>query len=193
MTTSFVQRPLLNRSLRPLALVAVALLVTAAASMPVGTAAARAGSPQAGIHKIKHVVVVMQENRSFDEYFGTYPGAAGLPTDTNGNFTSCVPNPRSGGCDRPFHDTKDVNVGGPHDANASVGAINGGAMDGFVGLAEQASSAPEDVMGYKIRTDIPNYWAYADNYVLHDHMFASVASWSLPTHLSLVSGWTARC
>src|SRR4051812_4450803 len=57
-----------------------------------------------GIHKIKHVVVIMQENRSFDSYFGTFPGAAGLPRDGHGNFTSCVPDPRTGACDHPFHD-----------------------------------------------------------------------------------------
>jgi phospholipase C len=34
----------------------------------------------AGIHKIEHVVVIMQENRSFDTYFGTFPGADGLPS-----------------------------------------------------------------------------------------------------------------
>ena len=43
-----------------------------------------------GIHRIKHVVVIMQENRSFDSYFGTFPGAEGLPTDEDGNFTTCV-------------------------------------------------------------------------------------------------------
>src|SRR5437588_11219572 len=54
--------------------------------------------------KIKHVVVVMQENRSFDSYFGTYPGADGLPANV------CVASP-AGGCQRPFHDTQDVNGG----------------------------------------------------------------------------------
>src|SRR5690349_17852458 len=55
------------------------------------------------IHKIRHVVVIMQENRSFDSYFGTYPGADGLPA-RHGHFTVCVPDPTRGGCDRPFHD-----------------------------------------------------------------------------------------
>src|SRR5205085_1787542 len=43
------------------------------------------------------------------------------------------------------------------------------------------------------RKDIPNYWAYADHFVLQDHMFESVDSWSLPSHLSMVSGWSATC
>ena len=45
-----------------------------------------------GIHKIRHVVVIMQENRSFDSYFGTYPGANGIPMH-NGVPTVCSPDP----------------------------------------------------------------------------------------------------
>ena len=48
-------------------------------------------------------------------------------------------------------------------------------------------------MGYHDRREIPNYWAYADNYVLQDRMFESAASWSLPSHLYMVSGWSATC
>ena len=47
-----------------------------------------------GIHKIQHVVIIMQENRSFDSYFGTYPGADGIPMK-NGVPTVCVPDPKS--------------------------------------------------------------------------------------------------
>jgi phospholipase C len=50
-----------------------------------------------------------------------------------------------------------------------------------------------DVMGYHNGADIPNYWAYARDYVLQDHMFESNDSWSLPAHLFLVSEWSARC
>ncbi|HEX2319327.1 MAG TPA: alkaline phosphatase family protein, partial [Streptosporangiaceae bacterium] len=48
-----------------------------------------------GIHKIKHVIVIMQENRSFDSYFGTFPGADGIPAGV------CLHDPRNGGCRRP--------------------------------------------------------------------------------------------
>ena len=68
----------------------------------------------AGIHKIKHIIVIEQENRSFDSYFGTYPGADGIPMK-NGVPTVCVPMP-TGGCQTPYHDTADVNGGGPHGA-----------------------------------------------------------------------------
>jgi len=60
------------------------------------------GSPDApstagltGIHKIQHVIIVMQENRSFDSYFGTYPGADGIPM-RHGVPAVCVPGPRAG-------------------------------------------------------------------------------------------------
>src|SRR5262245_23887727 len=72
--------------------------------------------------KIKHVVIIMQENRSFDSYFGTYPGADGLPMQ-NGKFTACVNDPQSGKCVYPFHDPADRNFGGPHgtaDAEADI-------------------------------------------------------------------------
>ncbi|HEV3053384.1 MAG TPA: alkaline phosphatase family protein, partial [Solirubrobacteraceae bacterium] len=64
--------------------------------------------PGVGIHKIRHVVIIMQENRSFDSYFGTYPGADGIPgLAGNPSTVPCVPNPGSGGCVRPFHDEQD--------------------------------------------------------------------------------------
>ena len=161
-----------------------------------------------GIHKIRHIVIIMQENRSFDSYFGTYPGADGLPVK-NGHFTVCVPDPRTHRCDRPYHDPSLVNGGAVHDRADALADINGGRMDGFVKSAELALSrgcsathpppavclaaSPPDVMGYHDAREIPNYWAYAHNFVLSDHMFEPVASWSLPSHLYLVSGWSARC
>jgi phospholipase C len=117
-----------------------------------------------------------------------------------------VPDP-SGGCVRPFHDRNDRSLGGPHSANAAVADMDGGKMDGFVEEQKQGmrgcaqtfnpacgngSGAP-DVMGYHTEADIPNYWAYAKNFVLQDHMFESDSSWSLPAHLYMVSEWSAYC
>ena len=57
----------------------------------------------------------MQENRSFDSYFGTYPGADGIPgLAGNPGSVPCVPDPKLGICQEPFHDTADRNHGGPH-------------------------------------------------------------------------------
>jgi phospholipase C len=158
-------------------------------------------------NKIQHVVVIMQENRSFDNYFGTYPGADGLPRTEDGEFTVCVPNPRTGGCDEPYHESEQVNSGGSHSPAAGLGDINGGKMDGFIAIAESydrgcgakyatgfcAPSTPPDVMGFHDAREIPNYWTYAQQFVLQDHMFGSTLSWSLPAHLFTVSGWSARC
>jgi phospholipase C len=157
-----------------------------------------------GIHKIRHVIIIMQENRSFDSYFGTYPGADGIPMK-NGAPTVCVPNPGHG-CVRPYHDTADVNGGGPHGEAMAVADVNGGKMDGFIGQLDAASKkcknpddpacspgAIPDVMGYHTGAEIPNYWAYAKNFVLQDHMFEPVKSWSEPDHLFMVSAWSAKC
>src|SRR5215469_16497128 len=94
--------------------------------------------PGAGIHAIKHVIIIMQENRSFDSYFGTYPGADGIPMKS-GQPAVCVPNPR-GTCTRPYHDTADVNGGGPHGVVNAVADVHGGKMDGFIRQRYAASS-----------------------------------------------------
>jgi phospholipase C len=161
-----------------------------------------------GIHKIRHIVVIMQENRSFDSYFGTYPGADGYPRK-NGRITVCVPNPATHVCQRPYHDTSNRNFGGPHDHVDAMKDIAGGAMTGFIQQAEAGrtmfchrhinspkcslSPVTPDVMGYHDAREIPNYWAYARHFVLQDHMFEPDTSWSMPEHLFLVSGWSAHC
>ncbi len=155
--------------------------------------------------QIKHIVVIMQENRSFDQYFGTYPGAEGFPVQ-NGQFTVCINDPRTGQCVYPYHDPADKNYGGPHGQNNASADINGGKMDGFIAQAEsgksgcQASFNPDcggtsntDVMGYHDAREIPNYWSYAENFVLQDRLFEPNASWSLPQHLFMVSEWSAKC
>ena len=167
------------------------------------------GSPKAattqGIQKIKHVVVIMQENRSFDSYFGTYPGAAGIPM-SHGQPTVCGTDPSTGRCQAPYPDHADANGGGPHSQKDATADINGGKMDGFVAQAHTGTiacadptnpvcthRATPDVMGYHTASDIPNYWTYAQNFVLQDHMFEPNASWSLPEHLFQVSEWSAAC
>jgi phospholipase C len=173
----------------------------------------------ADIHKIKHVVIIMQENRSFDHYFGTFPGARGIPgVAGNPGRRPCVHDPLNGGCDKPFHDTNDANYGGPHstydaakDMNCTKQATHFGCrMNGFVARAEAAQSctgtnpncipcksktrsACLDAMGFHTGADIPNYWRYAKDFVLQDHMFEPVESWSLPAHLFMVSEWSAFC
>jgi phospholipase C len=174
----------------------------------------------ADIHAIKHVVMIMEENRSFDSYFGTYPGADGYPMK-NGRPAVCIPDPLAHRCVRPFHDPNQRNEGGPHGPQNALQDINRGKMDGFVeqALAAKAAlahgkrrarriercrerhsvgprcelGAPVDVMGYHDRRELPNYWAYAQHFVLQDHMFEPNYGWSLPAHLFQVSAWSAKC
>jgi phospholipase C len=178
--------------------------------------------PESPIHRIKHVVIIMQENRSFDQYFGTYPGADGLPgLAGNPGTPPCVPDPaHAGACVQPFHDVSDKNFGGPHgqsnataDMDCTDRSTNTGCkMDGFVSESESGSNcgtnptnpqcspctgqtaiACNDTMGYHDAGEIPNYWTYAKDFVLQDHMFEPNASWSLPQHLFMVSEWSAAC
>lgn len=144
----------------------------------------------------------MQENRSFDSYFGTFPGADGIPM-INGEPAVCVPDTQTNSCIKPYHNPFDQNAGGPHGAVNAVNDVDGGKMDGFVsqalkglncgGLFDPTCPGNLDVMGYHDANDIANYWTYAQNFVLQDHMFEPNASWSLPAHLFMVSEWSAYC
>ncbi|MBA3807921.1 MAG: hypothetical protein H0X28_05960 [Solirubrobacterales bacterium] len=204
--SSSLSRTLSSRLRAPA--VAIRMLSAALLIGVLGAGEARA-TPAEGIHNIKHVVMIMQENRSFDSYFGTYPGARGIPAGV------CVPDPVNGGCVTPFHSSSDRSYGGPHGVKAAIADVNGGKMDGFVAQAEsgskctttnpscsscglvegEAAEAAEgcSVMGYHDAREIPNYWTYAQNFALQDNMFESSASWSLPEHQYLVSAWSARC
>ncbi len=179
---------------------------TLPSASPSGTPTPIGPVSHVGIGKIKHVVMIMQENRSFDEYFGTFPGANGIPMK-DGVPTVCLPTGK-GGCIKPYHDKGNFDGGGPHHMGDATFDINGGKMNGFVKRAIQQPAVPctskhddhctpgtliPDVMGYKTAADIPNYWTYAKDFVLQDAMFEPVASWSLPAHLFMVSAWSANC
>ena len=188
---------------RELAVGAVGAVTLAGCS--VGGSAGTPPPTPTGIHKIKHVIVLMQENRSFDSYFGTFPGADGIPM-AGGSPSVCVQDAQTGQCVKPYVDHADVNGGGPHGQTNAAADIAGGAMNGFIGQAQGArrncadptnpacanSTAP-DVMGYHTQSDVPNYWTYARDFVLQDRMFEPNASWSLPQHLFMVSEWSAHC
>jgi phospholipase C len=166
-----------------------------AASSADTTVAVTAATPSTGLNKIEHFIFIMQENRSFDSYFGTYPGADGIP----GGVSFIDPRDRTTVV--PYHDTNDVNRGGPHDWDNAQADINGGKMDGFLAEAYKGRAAngqpfdpaaapgknPKDVMGWHDYREIPNYWSYAQLYVLQDRMFESVASYSLPAHLYMLA------
>src|SRR5260370_14138245 len=137
-----------GRSLRSARIAVAGLLVAAGLAACTGSSAREPAGPRAtpsgevaggpagrylvppGIHKIKHVIIVMQENRSFDSYFGTFPGADGIPA-RDGVPAVCVPDP-VGGCTRPYHDTADGHGGRPP-AEVNPGAdVAGAAMSPFI-------------------------------------------------------------
>src|SRR5579872_1605747 len=104
----------------------IAALALIVALAPVTSGIYTIGRPSKGstasaaANPIQHVVVIMQENRSFDSYFGTYPGADGLANaqataTAMGMSGVCLPDPVHGGCDAPFHDSADLNYGANHD------------------------------------------------------------------------------
>jgi phospholipase C len=226
-----IASPAVSCHVRSFALVVFALALVAAAcsggdsssvTSRSATSAAPASSAPAsgtaqpvlkGFDNIQHLIFIVQENRSFDHYFGTFPGADGIPTNADGRFTVCAPDPVTGICAKPYHDPTLVNQGGPHAKPHSDIDVDGGRMDGFIRAAIAGpfpcaeSRAPADcdgrkdlgpqdqpdVMGYHDAREIPNYWNYAEHYNLQDHMYAPTDSWTLPSHLFLVSAWSARC
>ena len=156
---------------------ALAAAVVCALGIP-AAAEARQATP------IEHFVVLMQENHSFDNYFGTYPGADGIPSDT------CMPvEGAARPCVRPFH------LGGrpvpnlSHNPRTDRIQYAGGRMDGFVRAASADRQTVEpSVMGYYDDRDLPFYWNLADDYVLFDRFFAVRARTSVGSHMAWVSG-----
>ena len=202
-----------RRPIRPLlALAAIAVVAAACTQAGSATEPAPAETVAPGLSSLKHLIFIVQENRSFDHYFGTYPGADGIPTNPDGSFADCIPDTyQQGKCVKPYVSRSIEFDGGPHDHPSAVRDVNGGKMDGFIAsLPDRGKKCwidrtqpicdtmlgPQgqpDVMSTLPRRSIPNYWRYADRFVLQDRMFAPVDSWTLPSHLFLMSAWSAYC
>lgn len=161
----------------------LAAIVAGALLLPAPAALAADPAPRT---PIRHVITVMQENHSFDNYFGTYPGARGLPKRTCMPFDPADP---GAGCVKPFRaggraveDLSDA----PHVARAQ---LNGGRMDGFLSAgADERGRRRRTAMGYYDDRDIPFYWNVADEYVLFDSFFGSAAGGSLTNHMFWTTG-----
>ena len=176
----------------PFTQAAHALVQRAAATAPAGS----------GLEAIEHVVVVMQENRSFDHYFGAYPGVKGFD-DHNGSKLGAFAQPWPGGeaatllpyrldhatlqdqcagnADVPIHDWKPQ-----HDSWAN------GRMEAFVSTHSRArydgAAQGPLVMGYLDNRDIPFHWALADAFTICDGYHASVIGPTMPNRLYALSG-----
>jgi phospholipase C len=130
--------------------------------------------------KINHIIVIMMENHSFDNYFGTYPGANGLPNNV------CLPISKgSNQCVHPYHFNSTTLSGDLcHDWNCAHIAYDKGKMDGFV-YADKGSALS---MGYFDYRQIPYYWDYASQFVLLDNYFSSLMGPTTPNRMYLLAG-----
>jgi phospholipase C len=159
--------------------------------------------------KIKYVFVIYQENRSFDSYFGTFPGANGLysqaASDTPGFVQPIVNTDGTTGTISPFligpalyaADTDDVDHSHPRTVAKMDVKNNTAMMDQFAVVEElkysptgnpslQAKQMGELTMAYEDCDTVPLLWAYADRFVLYDNIFESMTGPSTPGNLSII-------
>jgi len=133
---------------------------------------------------IKHFVAVMQEKHSFDNYFGTFPHADGIPPGT------CVPAipGTSPACIKPYPIGTRPATRLFDTAEAFNAGYAAGAMNGFVQTQSSRGVTNTVPMGYYNASEIPYYWSVAKNYVLFDEYFASAKAGSLQNHMYWVAG-----
>ena len=149
-----------------------------------GAAPATAAQP-ATATPIKHFVYLMQGGRTFDNYFGTYPGADGFPAGTCQPLGANTPNTA---CVKPFPlHGKAVPVLAAGRQLVST-QIDGGRMDAFVSAYERQSRDGTGAVGYYDRADLPTSWAAADQYVLFDHFFSDAAFGAVTNRSFWISG-----
>jgi phospholipase C len=149
----------------------------------------------APVSEIKHVVVLMQENRSFDHYFGAMPGVRGFADSSVPKTRFYQKDPTNpDGYLLPFHtDTADSSAQALPSTSHSWGSQHqswdGGAMDGFV-TAHLASDgeAGQYTMAYFKRDDIPFHWALADAFTICDGYHCSMMGPTWPNRLYLMTG-----
>jgi phospholipase C len=166
-------------------LVLVASACTSGSSTTTTPTPARGAPTPSG--PIKHIVFLVKENRTFDNYFGTYPGVNGVRVARD-----------SSGLLVPLQHEQDVIAGDiDHSSGAAKQAYDNGKMDGFDQLPffsahtsrSQRPRGPYDnnSLTQFYQSDIPNYWTYARNFVLGDHMFSSLMGPSFPNHLYTIA------
>jgi phospholipase C len=151
---------------------------------PSGTASAAPTSVHKPTTPIEHFMFLMQENHTFDNYFGSRPGVDGIPPGTCMPVKRDKPKP----CVKPFHMGELGSVDLDHTAEAFRTQYNGGKMNGFVeGVSTQGKDG-KLAMAYYDDRDLPYYWNVADEYVLFDRLFSSSNSGSIRNHMYRVTG-----
>lgn len=134
-------------------------------------------NPNGNINVIQHVIFIVKENRSFDHYFGLYPGANGA-TQATVSDGSTIPLGLA-------PDTMDRDV--DHLWWSSLTGVDNGKMDRFDLIP--GANQNNDYLGetQQNSTTIPNYWQYAGYYMLGDNMYSSLAGPSFPNHLYTIA------
>jgi phospholipase C len=134
--------------------------------------------------QIEHIVVVMQENHSFDNYLGTLGRGDGLTLDRHGRPTNTNPDP-SGGSVRAFHETDTCQAGHVTQTwNASHLQYGNGRNDGFIG----PESSSDWSMAYYTSDEIPFYHSLASHFPVCDRYFCSVLAQTYPNRRFLLAG-----
>src|SRR6478752_6628452 len=156
---------------RRLAMIAgvITALVSASATHATGVAAA-AATPPAAATPVQHFMFMMQGDRSFDNYFGTFPGADGIPDGVCQEFVAGRPD---NGCVQPFlldPSSSSSVIAGPNLINRQW---NNGAMNRFVAAFHAQGRDGTVAMGHYDANFLPFYWSVAQNYVLFDRFFSS--------------------
>jgi phospholipase C len=160
-----------------------------AGALPASLARAAAATPPRSfdLSQVKHLVFQMQENRSFDHYFGTFPGARGFSDPTairlpNGRTVFQQPDPANpDGYLEPYH-MSTITTGAAavpslsHDWRDQHASWNQGAMDGWLPthIASDGDANGSFTMGYYTQEDIPFHWALAKAFTLADNYHCSV-------------------
>jgi phospholipase C len=136
-----------------------------------------AGPAIRGIDKIQHIVFLIKENRSFDSYFGMFPGANGA---TTGVISTGAVIPLGKTADRTLHD-----IG--HSWVSAWEAMDGGKMDQFDLIADGTVNGDYQAYTQLGPADIPNYFSYAHHFTLSDNTFSSMKGASFSNHLYMIA------
>ena len=135
--------------------------------------------------QIEHFIVLMQENHTFDNYFGTYPGAEGIPEGV------CMPvdpfDAANTECIEPFHIGERGSEDLDHSQPTFLMQYNEGKLDGFVYTLYQRNQNGAMTMAHYDDHDLPYYWNLADEYVLFDQFFSSDHGGSFANHIYWVA------
>jgi phospholipase C len=200
-TDSDLHPPLMTRR-RLLGDAAVAAAAAAAALMPPNVRRALADGPPRGgsLRDVKHVVLLMQENRSFDHYFGTMAGVRGFGDDKalklpDGRSVFYQPDPQNPkGYLLPFHlDTRTTSAqkipSTSHAWEVQHASWNGGKMDNWLPAHRKAEGAKAPyVMGYHTRADVPFQFALAEAFTVCDAYHCSVMGPTWPNRMYWMTG-----